>query len=143
MIHQSTIVAFSNEKKIPAQWSQYTQAMLALPGTHRAVAGEWSTTLEPGVIEPERISITTLVVHGTADNLVPYPVGEDLHRRLPNSAMESVIGGSHMLPVTHSQLLAERIDQLVGTRYRDGTLPEPTGGQSGVETTSPGADSGT
>jgi pimeloyl-ACP methyl ester carboxylesterase len=49
------------------------------------------------------------VIHGSDDLLVPARVGEDLHRRIAGSELLMVPDGSHMLPVTHADLLADRI----------------------------------
>jgi hypothetical protein len=54
---------------------------------------------------------------------VPYTVGEQLHAELPQSAFVGIVGGSHMLPVTHAKLLAAKIHELAGTEYSAGRLP--------------------
>jgi pimeloyl-ACP methyl ester carboxylesterase len=40
---------------------------------------------------------------------VPVAVGRELARRAPNARLVLVPGGSHMLPVTHAELLADEI----------------------------------
>ncbi len=118
---QSVAEAFSGERNVPMGWTIYTQAMIALPGTADAMAGE----LQRSEANPDAALITqsTLVVHGSDDALSPFSVGEALHHAVPNSALEAVVGGSHMLPVTHAERLADYIHTLVGTTYREGQLP--------------------
>jgi pimeloyl-ACP methyl ester carboxylesterase len=121
LTHDNIALAFSGERNIPTGWTIYTQAMLALPDTSAAVAGEaQSEYSDPDL---SQIRVPTLVIHGTDDNLAPYTTGEALHRLIPNSALEAIIGGSHMLPVTHAEDITTNIDKLVGTQYRQGTLP--------------------
>jgi pimeloyl-ACP methyl ester carboxylesterase len=55
----------------------------------------------------------TLVIQGDEDFLVPYTVGEGLHRRIPGSRFVTVLNGSHMLPVTHPDALVKAIHELL------------------------------
>jgi pimeloyl-ACP methyl ester carboxylesterase len=121
MTHDSLSQAFSDPRSIPTGWTIYTEAMLGLPGTFKTIAGESSSPRSELPIG--QIQTPTLVIHGSEDRLTPYPVGEALDAALPNSALESVVGGSHMLPVTHPDQLAARIHELVGTEYVEGGLP--------------------
>jgi pimeloyl-ACP methyl ester carboxylesterase len=120
--HDSVSVAFSGAANVPKGWTIRTQAMLALPGTIRSVVSE-ARGGDVASLRPEEIAAPTLVIHGTEDRLVSYAVAEDLHERLPTSALEPVIGGSHMLPATHPDLLARKISELVGDEYREARLP--------------------
>lgn len=45
-----------------------------------------------------KISAPTLVLHGKADPLVPYPCGEDTARRIPGAKMVGIDGMGHDLP---------------------------------------------
>jgi pimeloyl-ACP methyl ester carboxylesterase len=118
---QSVARAFSGERNAPTGWTIYTQAMLSLPDTADAMAGELQRSeANP---DPSQISQPTLIVHGSDDALTPFSIGEALHHAIPNSALEAVVGGSHMLPVTHTRRVADMIDTLVGTEYREGQLP--------------------
>ena len=108
MTHDNLVQAFARADAIPPGWTEYTQAMLALPGT-----------LEASVLEDQRghsatlqlqlLRMPALIFQGTADHLVPPAVGEDLHRRLAGSQLVMIPGGSHMLPVTHPDLLADHM----------------------------------
>ncbi len=116
------VEAFSGEQTIPSGWTIQTLAMLSLPGTARAMTSE-ARNVEWGETDASQIDVPTLVIHGSEDRLVSYTVGEDLDRRIPRSHLLGLVGGSHMLPVTHAEPIADAISQLAGTRYRVGLLP--------------------
>ena len=78
---------------------------------------------DPAGLTPERIATRALIVQGSDDLLVPYAVAEGLDRRLPRSALVGVVGGSHMLPVTHPELIATHLHELAGSAYAAGRLP--------------------
>ena len=48
--------------------------------------------------ELKAISVPTLVIHGRADPLVPFPGGEDTARRIPGAVLHGVDGMGHDLP---------------------------------------------
>jgi non-heme chloroperoxidase len=108
MTHDSLLQAFTRADAIPPGWTEYTQAMLALPGTFDALVLE-SQRGHAATLRPQLLRMPALILQGTADQLVPPAVGEDLHRRLAGSQLVMVAGGSHMLPVTHPDLLADHI----------------------------------
>lgn len=122
LTHESVSQAFSGEDAVPSGWTIRTQAMLALPGTSRTLTRE-SARSRPDTLSPERIQAPTLIIQGSDDLLVPYSVAEGLHRRLPRSALVGVVGGSHMLPATHPDLIATRVHELAGSEYAAGRLP--------------------
>ena len=109
MTHANLVEAFARDADIPPLWTEYTRAMLALPGTldtfvWEAQRGRYDT------LTPQTLHVPALVVQGSDDLLVAPAVAEDLHRKLAGSELVMVPHGSHMLPVTHAALLAERID---------------------------------
>lgn len=108
MTHDSLVQAFARADAIPAGWTEYTRAMLALPGTLRSFVLE-AQRGHATDLHPEKLNVPAVVIQGTDDYLVPRSVGEDLQRRLPQSRLVLVPNGSHMLPVTHPDLLAETI----------------------------------
>jgi pimeloyl-ACP methyl ester carboxylesterase len=97
--------AFSGEAAVPAGWVDRTRTMLAIEGTLRSLAFENARDREVA-LEPESIRAPTLVVCGSADELTPLPVSQDLASRIPGARLEVVAGGSHMLPATHGEELA-------------------------------------
>jgi pimeloyl-ACP methyl ester carboxylesterase len=54
---------------------------------------DWTARVTP----VERIEAPTLVVHGDADRIVPYPNGVELARRIPGSRLETFAGAGHLL----------------------------------------------
>ena len=50
-----------------------------------------------------------LLIHGDDDRLAPLAIGEWLHRHAPGSELVVIERGSHMLPITHTGELADRI----------------------------------
>ena len=108
MTHDSLVQAFAREKDIPPGWTEYTRAMLALPGTLQSFVWE-AQRGHATELHPQALNVPAIVVQGTDDHLVPRFVGEDLQRRLPQSKLVLVPHGSHMLPVTHPDLLAQTI----------------------------------
>jgi pimeloyl-ACP methyl ester carboxylesterase len=105
--------AFSGAEAVPAGWVERTRAMLALPGTLRTLAWEHARHREVP-LEPERIGAPTLVICGTEDRDTPIFVSEDLARRIPGARLETIPGGSHMLPATHPDRLVDAIVAFVG-----------------------------
>jgi pimeloyl-[acyl-carrier protein] methyl ester esterase len=68
---------------------------------------------DAGVLRPEEIGVPALVLHGTDDRSVAFATGEDLARRIPGARLEAIEGGSHMVPATHPDALAESIHRFV------------------------------
>jgi 3-oxoadipate enol-lactonase len=64
-------------------------------------------------IEPDLASLhmPTLIVHGTADALVPTSVAEDLAGALPNASLDLLENVGHAPTVTRPALLAEHIER--------------------------------
>jgi pimeloyl-ACP methyl ester carboxylesterase len=48
--------------------------------------------------ELARVGVPTLVVHGTADPLVPFACGQDTARRIPGARLHAIDGMGHDLP---------------------------------------------
>ena len=67
------------------------------------------TYTDASLLVPERVRVPTVVVHGTADRNVSPATAYELHNRIQGSRLLRVEGGSHMLPNTHAEVLAEAI----------------------------------
>ncbi|MES2192097.1 MAG: alpha/beta hydrolase [Pseudomonadota bacterium] len=66
--------------------------------------------------ELKNITAPTLVIHGKADPLVPFPGGEDTARRIPNAALHGIDGMGHDLPpAVVDRILAVLIPHLKAT----------------------------
>jgi pimeloyl-ACP methyl ester carboxylesterase len=62
------------------------------------------------------IRAATLVAHGDADEVVPFPMGEAVARAIPGARFVRVAGGHHMdLLVTMPTLFDTIVDHLRGT----------------------------
>ena len=64
-------------------------------------------------LDPGPIPLPILVIHGDEDQLAPPTIGDWLHEHARDSRSLRVEGGSHMLPITHTNLLADRIAPFV------------------------------
>jgi 2-hydroxymuconate-semialdehyde hydrolase len=102
-------IAFSGQP-LPDWWLPSLGANLAQPRTATAWREEgrrMDALAEPP--DPAGLSLPVLVVHGDDDRLVPVAIGRALAERATPGRLRIVEGGSHMLPVTHPELLAEAI----------------------------------
>jgi 2-hydroxy-6-oxo-octa-2,4-dienoate hydrolase len=110
-VRQISALAFGSAEAIPPAWTERTLALMALPGSVHTWRREGRRVDLDGFdqLHVEDLRVPTLVIHGSDDLLVPARVGEDLHRRIAGSELLMVPDGSHMLPVTHADLLADRI----------------------------------
>lgn len=106
---------FAKAEAVPAGWAEYTRAMLALPGTLEAFVFE-AQRANYANVPSEGVKVPTLILQGTEDYSVPPSVADDLHRRIAGSELIKIDGGSHMLPLTHPDLLATRIHEFVASR---------------------------
>jgi len=58
----------------------------------------------------ENVRVPTLVVHGTADRVVPFSRhGAELARRIPGAELLAVDGGDHVAIFTHREMIAPRV----------------------------------
>jgi pimeloyl-ACP methyl ester carboxylesterase len=108
VVRSTSADAFSDQP-MPEWWLPQLRANLNGPGTIETFLEEEGQfaldELDPGPLE-----IPVLVIHGDDDRLVSLAVGEDLYARArPAAKMVRVEGGSHMLPITHPDLLAQHI----------------------------------
>ncbi len=100
--------AFSDGPE-PAWWRPSLAANFARPHTATSWRSEGAGMASAPLPDPTGLALPVLVIHGDADRLVPVEVGRELARRAPNGRLVLVPGGSHMLQVTHAELLADEI----------------------------------
>jgi 2-hydroxymuconate-semialdehyde hydrolase len=105
---------FSGSAQIPPGWVDRSAAQMALPGTIDSWLAEERND-GYSKLRPEAIQAPTLVLHGGDDRAVRIAVGEDLARRLPHGRLVVVEGGSHMLPVTHTERVASEVHAWMAT----------------------------
>jgi pimeloyl-ACP methyl ester carboxylesterase len=109
---QISAAAFSPDEVSP-WWVDQSVALMALPGAFGTLRAE-DARMASRILRPAEIEAQTLVFQGAEDAFVPLHVGEDLHQRIRRSELIVVPRGSHMLPVTHADLLGERIAAIAG-----------------------------
>jgi len=59
------------------------------------------------------IKMPTLVVHGTTDHIVPFPLGKDMAGRIADARLVSVPGGHRALFIGQGHRLAEEIEHFI------------------------------
>ena len=57
----------------------------------------------------EEISVPTLVVHGTADIVVPYSQGVISAERIPGAEFLSIEGGTHLCFISHQDIVQKKL----------------------------------
>ena len=106
--HSASAEAFSDQP-MPGWWVPQLRANLARPGTTEAMLEEGEKLSVDG-IDPGPLDLPVLVINGDDDWSVPMEVAEDLYQRAqPDAELLRVAGGSHMLPITHPDLLAQHL----------------------------------
>ncbi len=60
-----------------------------------------------------RLSVPTIVLHGTNDSVFPTSVGKSLAESLPEASLELVVGAEHVLPLTHPNVVVEAVNRLL------------------------------
>jgi len=100
--------AFS-EGPQPDWWLPTVNANFARPGMAQTWRNEMVAYGTTPVPDPTGLALPILVIHGDDDRLAPIEMGRELERRAPNAELVVVLGGSHALPVTHPELLADEI----------------------------------
>jgi non-heme chloroperoxidase len=100
--------AFSGEP--PAWWFPQLAGNLASPHSLESFAGE-NARFEDGdaAIDPVALAQPILLFHGDDDRLVPLSAAQWIQSHARHAELVVVEGGSHMLPITHAAMLADRI----------------------------------
>ena len=73
------------------------------------------------------LPIPTVVLHGTEDPLFPQELGEDLARQLPRGELRLVKGAGHALPLTHGEIVAEAVGEMIGRTQESGDRRQESG----------------
>ena len=94
---------------IPDWWPDQMISLLALPGVVHTFMME-RTHRRDDLLAPETRRVPVLILHGDDDRLVPFAIAEDAATRIPRARLLPVAGGSHGLPNTHADWMAEQID---------------------------------
>ncbi len=111
-LRQLTSVAAFSGQPMPDWWMPGLNANFARPHTPLTFRAEGAALGSSAVPDPTGLELPILIVHGSDDQLAPIAIGRELARRAPHARLVVVDGGSHMLPITHAELLAEEIAAL-------------------------------
>jgi non-heme chloroperoxidase len=84
-------------------------ANMAQAKTQEAFVSEGAQLPRDAMPDTTGLALPILVIHGDDDRLVPIEVGRTLAHDNSRAELVEVVDGSHMLPVTHAELLADRI----------------------------------
>ena len=103
-----SVQAFS-EGPQPDWWMEHLNANLDQPHSLHAWRSEGAQIDREGEFPIAKVKPPILLIHGDDDRLAPLAIGEWLHRHAPGSELVVIEEGSHMLPVTHTDELADRI----------------------------------
>jgi pimeloyl-ACP methyl ester carboxylesterase len=63
----------------------------------------------------EQVSVPTLVIHGTADGVVPLEHAEFVAGGVPRAERFYIEGGGHLCPITHSEAVIPRVLDFLGS----------------------------
>ncbi len=97
---------------------------LQLPGTENDIRVTRTTTYPL-----EQIAVPVLVVHGTADRLVPFAQhGQALATRIPGAKLLAIEGGEHVAIFTHRAAAQARVTEFL--RAHAPTAPDSCCGQN-------------
>ena len=111
-------MAFSGGPQ-PAWWLEGLRANFGRWDTLAAYSGEIRGVSGASInakFEPASILQPVLILHGDDDQAAPVEIGRYLNSVIPRSELIEIKGGSHMLPVTHTKEIAERITAFAGSR---------------------------
>jgi pimeloyl-ACP methyl ester carboxylesterase len=93
----------------PDWWLPQLAANFERTVTVETYRREISADFEIGVFDPAAIVKPTLILHGDDDRLAPIGIGRYLAEKIPGAEYSEIAGASHMLPITHAELLAQEI----------------------------------
>jgi pimeloyl-ACP methyl ester carboxylesterase len=100
----------------PAGWAEHALSVLAAPGVIHGWMME-AKHMDVKSLHAEDVDVPTTIVQGDADALSPMAVASTLHRAIPSSSLVAVPGGTHMLPITHADLLVNQV-RMLASRIR-------------------------
>jgi pimeloyl-ACP methyl ester carboxylesterase len=105
--------AFS-EGALPEWWLPLLAANFEAPHTRHTYQQEGSRVAAGDMsIDPLTVGVPILLIHGDDDRMVPLSVAYWIKSHARRAELVVIEGGSHMLPITHADLLAERIEGFI------------------------------
>lgn len=122
VIHSMSGLAFSGQPE-PAWWEPGVMANMSQEKSLASYLGELARIGDQARPDSAGLALPILVIHGDDDRMVPVEVGRALVRNNPNAELLEIAGGSHVLPVTHAALLADRIAGFSAPPRDESTAP--------------------
>lgn len=104
--------AFSGQPA-PDWWLPSVAANFSNWDTVRTYKEEMFYPIDGDGWAPDRIDVPTLLIHGDDDRLAPVTISQYLVSVIPGAEAMFLDGGSHMLPVTHPELVADVITTFI------------------------------
>lgn len=108
LVGAATEAAFSGQEQ-PRWFLPSVVANFSRPETVRTYKLEMFHPIDAAGFNPGAIDVPTLLIHGDDDRLAPVAISQYLVSVIPGAEAIFIDGGSHMLPVTHPELLADVI----------------------------------
>jgi pimeloyl-ACP methyl ester carboxylesterase len=106
---ESQAEILSDPRKLSALFG-LAQAGIRLPAQRRAGSrNDVEQFASLPVFPVETIRVPTLVIHGTADKLVPYTHGLFIAEKVPSAELYAINGGTHAIFVTHADQVLSRL----------------------------------
>jgi pimeloyl-ACP methyl ester carboxylesterase len=124
--------AYSGQPE-PSWWLPQLAANMAGPNTLRSLHEEGAHIGSGDTsIDPVTVGQPILLLHGDDDRLAPLSNSQWIESHARNADLEVVAGGSHMLPITHTELVADRIAAFARAQASAGAPPpaEPPAAES-------------
>lgn len=109
-----SVQAFSAQP-MPDWWLPNLAANFAMPSMRRTYYAEGERFLE-SELGIEEVEQPILLLHGDDDRLAPVAIGFWLANHAQRARLQVIPQGSHMLPVTHAELLAKNIEAFAAGR---------------------------
>jgi pimeloyl-ACP methyl ester carboxylesterase len=105
--------AFSDQPQ-PGWWLPQMAANFAAPHTQRTYQEEMSRYAEGDAsTDPVAVGLPMLILHGDDDRLAPLAIGKWTKEHARKAELVVIDGGSHMIPITHTEQLTDRIEAFV------------------------------
>ncbi len=110
---------------VPDWFAESARVNLGRPASFASWLDEEDTLRREPDPTPAGLHVPVLVIQGEDDRSVPVAVGRALAAAAPEGELLVVPEGSHMLPVTHPELLADRIAAFVRATSGAGAAAVP------------------
>lgn len=108
-----TVCSYAFGPAAPESLVQAGKSQL-LKNRPRIIHGDYSACNQFDIMEKvHRITLPTLIISGTADQLTPVKYGEYLHRRIPGSEFSLIEGAGHMMGLEKPEAFTQIISRFL------------------------------